>query len=64
LRLQHEQTIELLRQRIDTAINRAEQAMQFGITLGNGVACAFTTDVADVVEILRGNSPENPEGSR
>ena len=63
LRLQHEQTIEILRQRIDEAVSRAELAIQFGLTLGNGVACVFASDLDEVVKILTGNSPTISEGS-
>jgi hypothetical protein len=49
--------------RIDEAISRAELAIQFGLTLGNGVACVFARDLDDVIEILRGNSPTISESS-
>jgi len=57
-----EDLVEVYR-RIDAAINIAERAVRFGVTLEIGVVCVFATDVADVVEILRGNSPTNSEGS-
>jgi hypothetical protein len=56
-----EDLVEVYR-RIEAAISRAEQAIVFGLTLGNGVACVFARDIDDVVEILRGNSPTNLEG--
>lgn len=57
-----EDLVEVYR-RIDAAIIRAEQAIQFGLTPYHGVVCVFATNVADVVEILRGNSPTIPESS-
>jgi hypothetical protein len=56
LRLQHEQTIEILRKRIDAALKVLNRISEFGDWVQ-------WDDVADVVEILTGNSPTNLEGS-
>jgi len=50
-------------QRIDAAISRAEQAVQFGLTPGDDVVCVFARDLDEVVEILRSNSLTILEGS-
>jgi hypothetical protein len=62
LRQQHEQTINILRKRINAAINRADGAKIFAMPYSN-IICVRASDLDDVVEILRGNSPINLEGS-
>ena len=47
--------------RIDAAISRAEQAVRFGLTREGDIFCGFAGDLAEVVEILRGNSPTDLE---
>jgi len=57
-----EDLVEVYR-RIDAAISRAERAIQFGLTRESDILCVFARDLDEVVEILRGNSPTNLEGS-
>jgi hypothetical protein len=56
--------LDKLRQRIDAAISRAGQAVQFGLTREGDTLCVFARDLDDVVEILRGNSPTISESSK
>ncbi len=49
--------------RIDAAISRAGQATVFGFEPHSSVRCVFASNLAEVVEILTGNTPTNPEGS-
>ena len=49
--------------RINAAISRAGQAIRFGLTPCDGVACVFARDLDDAVVILTGNSPANLESS-
>ena len=55
--------LDKLRQRIDAAVSRAEQAIQFGLTREGDILCVFARDLDEVVEILRGNAPAISEGS-
>jgi len=57
-----EDLVEVYR-RIDAAISRTERVIRFGFTREGDILCVFARDLDDVVEILRGNSPRNSEGS-
>lgn len=74
LRLQHEQTIDILRQQIDTAMKALEGITRCEI-YPDDYYCVISErnehgewvqwdDVEDVIEILQGNSPTISEGSR
>jgi len=48
--------------RIDAAV-KALQYITRHKTKPDDAVCVFVADLAEVVEILRGNAPTNPEGS-
>jgi hypothetical protein len=50
-----------LRRRVNAAVNVLERAIQLCFTLGTD--CLQESDLDGVIEILRGNTPTNLEGS-
>jgi hypothetical protein len=52
--------------RIDAAVSRtvsiADQSIVFGSTREDDILCVFAADLAEVVEILTGNTPKKSEG--
>jgi hypothetical protein len=61
LRLQHEQTIELLRKRVDAAVAAMDQLREVSTLCGQRAVMAH--EVRGIRQALQGNSPEIPEGS-